>query len=714
MLATFVYPLLLQPLLLYYKRLTPALEEAKLHFSDHPFRGYSGDVKRVEEMVAPAAGPAKTALFSLACAFHVLSNRPLCRLLFTALFHPLSPDSTSVPTVRSAMEVSTLDAMGRQTIRLDESHSEGDLVPDERTTYSFGTDPLNRRRSKSNLSSSTCNGEESEACIFVLAPALAEVLEFRGDDFGLMTRAKANPYRQALLQCLQVPDDFSDVRTLAVCLFDAALKSFGGNFASDILLGADLKKYDDDMPLDERNLDSEYAHMENDRGLGGGVSYESRTSLGKSQSVGSDVVGEVVNSLASCVVYASPLEDSDEWDIGYDEFATHALFCSIRRSPQAILLASKAIENRWRQAASLVTARASSIISPMGGSAIRIRGSPSVNDPRYDEKVFNAVLDILVYGSLEHQENVAALEDLLLPLDKEHVVSDSYCTAISAESTFKDLCSQIGSFFFASRTSEKDVLKRKRDGFTCLFKLDALLTILRDLAATGGLAIRDAKLTGSIVSRDGSWLEFETFNMAISRRLYGVLSVRAADTFFNTEKQLVQPGSRVHLVGCPALACVCEAPASLAALLSEAGSGVVAEGISWQSLYLVIHEGSLIFAQPLQGEMGGDGRVISACPLERVWIEQDSMPDAASPARRLLLSHSSFEMEPPSLFLFDTIPEPEKDGPFFKVKPKTSRLDVWFEDQRAADNAFSCLSSEIFQAKSQRGQRLQEFLSLVS
>ena len=166
--------------------------------------------------------------------------------------------------------------------------------------------------------------------------------------------------------------------------------------------------------------------------------------------------------------------------------------------------------------------------------------------------------------------------------------------------------------------------------------------------------------------------------------------------------------SKVLPAGCGD-GCVC-----VSVCVCGAGAGVVAEGVSWQSLYLVLREGLLIFAQPLQDEAGGFGRVISVCPLERVWVEQDSMPDTSSPARRLLLSHRSVDPNPPSLFLYDAVPEQIAVGPFVQLKPCVSRLDVWFEDQRAAEIGFLTISEEIFKAKSLRGQRLQEFLSLVS
>ena len=723
MFATFVYPLLLQPLLLYYQRLSPALEQTRSSFSDHPFGGYDGDVKRVEEMIATASGPAKTALFTLASVFQFLSNRALLRLMYTTLFHPLSPDSTSVPTVRSRLEVSTVDYRGRRTIRLDPAQLESELIPNERTTYEFGTDPRNRRRSKTKLTPEEEDDETCEKCVFVLAPALAEVLEYRGQDFGLIARAKRNPYRLALLHCLQVPDDFSDMRNLAVCVFDSALKLFDGTFIAQILYGIDLKTFEDDVPQDERTLDSTIAHSSDDRGIGGSVAYESRQSVGRKagQSVGSDLVSEAVNALCSCVVFASRVEGRNEWEVGYNEYAAHALFCAIRRNARAMVVASKTIENRWRQATSLVTARVSSILSPMGGSSIVIRGSPSINDPRYDEKIFNAILDIILYGSLEYSDTVPAVEDLLcLPQEGDSIpaTTNEYFTSVASEHSFGDLCNQIGSFLAApksdgiTRSKEYKTLLLKREGFCCLFKVDALLALLRDLAATAGIAIREKKLASLVVLSDGSSKRIEMMNVELARKMYCALSSKAFKGFFAIElaTELAEPGSSIDLAYKAVVPCVSQVPPGFAHLFTGTGAGVETEGVTWQSLCLFVEDGLLVFAQPLPGEQTM-GRVITSCPAERIWVEQDNTADPESPARRLILSHSWFDTQPPPLFLFDSLPEPEKRDPFLQPKVWTSQFDVWFEDQEAAGNAFLILVSEIFNAKSNRGQRIQEVLS---
>ena len=57
-------------------------------------------------------------------------------------------------------------------------------------------------------------------------------------------------------------------------------------------------------------------------------------------------------------------------------------------------------------------------------------------------------------------------------------------------------------------------------------------------------------------------------------------------------------GSVVTFAGHTAIPCVCEAPPSSAPLFSRGGSKVVAEGITWQSLYLILLGQNLVLAEP--------------------------------------------------------------------------------------------------------------------
>ena len=245
-----------------------------------------------------------------------------------------------------------------------------------------------------------------------------------------------------------------------------------------------------------------------------------------------------------------------------------------------------------------------------------------------------------------------------------------------------------------------------------LMKLDALMSLLKDLAASGGVAIRDLKMEGIALSSTGRFVQ--TMEYSLSRQVFAPISRSLAETMMEpiSNVGLPETGSVLPLAGKKAIPCVCEAPASAAHLFLDSNTGVQAEGVTWQSLYLVFSEDTLIFAQPLPNGPGGDGRVITSCYTECLNAEHDPEGHKSpAPARRLLLSHMSYERSvPPGLFLYDKAPQTSELGPFLRLQPYVSHLDVWFEHQRAADMAYKILSTQVFQAKANRGRRIQAFL----
>ena len=711
MLATLVYPLLLQPLLLYYQRLTAAIDEDRFSLSDHPFGGISADLSDVDKTLLQVSTPAKSALFTLALVFNFISNRPLLRLLHTVLFHPLSPDSNSAPTVRSKLEVAEVDHNGRNRIRLDAvNFPRGEPIPNERTTYAFGTTLTNRRASSRRIDAD--DSTKSEACVFVLAPALAEVLEYRGQDMALIARARPNPYRHALLKCLTVPEDMSDVRKLAICTLDSAFSLFDSNFNGAILFGMDLRTFADDVPADERTLDSAYAHAVDDRGMGGSVQLESRRSIEPSRagSIGVDPVAEVVSALCGCVVYSSRLP-SNEWKLGYDSVAAHTLLCAIRCHPGAIHAAAKLIENKWRQGAILL-ADVPLGLNPMGGSPFTLPGAPSINDPAYERLIFEAFLNIVFYDPLDLGGTPVTHE--LLQLQE---TSEGFAVTVSSDCDLKELSNRVGNVLLDTNLDvgllsyDQEMVYDRRDGARCWFNIDALLSLLKNLASTAGLSLRDAPLAGIFFDPTSSVVKLsEDFD---KRSIYSSISPDANHIFFSKHSDSEQPEAQsfVDLVGGSAIPCVIEAPETAAYLFSDEASGIIAEGVTWQSLYLVVIDHFLVFAVPLPDGTGTVGRVITACNLERVTLEFDTLePEDGTSARRISLNHKWFDKDPPPLFLFDEAPEYEEHGPFVRIKPFMSRLDVWFENERAASYGFGELSSQIFKAKAHRGRWLRTFL----
>lgn len=718
MLATFVYPLLLQPLLLYYQRLDPALEQQKHSFSIHPFGGYTGDYSDVERNLSPVAGPAKTALFSLASTFQLLTNTALRRLIFTALLHPLSPDATGVPTLRSTLEVATIKN-GRKSIRLDTQlpHSSGD-----RMTYHFGTTPGRRRESRVNVDLSLVQ-DDGEACIFVLSPALAEVLEFRGEDMSLFARTKPNPYRRALLRCLDVPCDLSDIRELAVCTIDAAMSASDSQFASEIVFGTDLKKFADDIPSDERDLDSTLAHALDDRDIGGGIS-ESRTSLRRSPGgkVGSDLTGEIVKALCRCIIVATKhRQRACEWKIEFDELASHSLLYVIRQNRAAMETAAKTIAQLWKQTASFIAAIPANTSTPMGGSDIPMEGAPSVNDPEYDKLIEGALMNFIFFDAIDGSGPKPVVDEFLLLERESQDEQPTYSVPIGLESSFDALCGRIGRFLLDGVDADATQLTDKEEVFLArldvrrLMKLDALLSLVKDLAATNGALLRDSSLAGIAISAVGRVVDTKrALVQDFSRRVYAPLSTAMVQRLFGDEgaEPLPESGSLIDLAGKPLLPCVCEVPAHAAPLFAGV-NGVVSEGVTWQSLYIVFSGEFLILAHPLPESGSIEGRVITSCLLERITVLKDFVhDDSGPPARRLILSHKWFSGQPPQLFLLDAVPKAEKIGPFERKESIVSTLDVWFEDQMSADRAYQILTSQAFVTKAMRGFRMEEFFGL--
>ena len=306
MFATFVYPLLLQPLLVYFQR-SPVSDVILFadQLNDHSDGiemqdSYSSQKVFSEKSLISA--PAKSAFFSLAAVFQFISNPPLLRLLFTALLHPLSPGSTGEKMIRASADVACIGSNGEIEIRMDPVDENGNMkLPTDRSTYDFG-----KTTGRMCASGSTDYPNEDDTCIFVLSPALAEVLEFKGDDGSLIARTRHNPYRKATFQCFTLSSHLSDLQNLSILAVDSALSLFDEQFVADILLGLDLKRYEKNLPAEEKRSGS---HLDfDDRGIGGGVSVESRLALGgpTGGKLVNDPMNEALSSFRTCLMKAVP------------------------------------------------------------------------------------------------------------------------------------------------------------------------------------------------------------------------------------------------------------------------------------------------------------------------------------------------------------------------------------------------------------------------
>jgi hypothetical protein len=587
---------------------------------------------------------------------------------------------------------------------LDISYPLGEPVPNERTTYDFGTDPANRRRARSS-DNITHTGGDSEACIFVLAPALAEILEFRGEDISLIARTRSNPYRQAFLKCLSVPDDMSDIREIAICTFDAALSSFQGNFGAAVLFGTDLKTFADDIPADERKLDSMYAHLEDDRGMGSSADYVSRRSVSSQQrgSIGNDLVGEVASSICGCVVYASRVA-ADDWKLGYDHVAAHVLLMAVQHHPTAAAAAAKIMENRFRQAAISLAEIPSGGLIPMGGSEITLPGSPHINDVDYEERMFENFINLIFYDTFELGGVPVTEEFLMLKAHANYMSREGFSLLVANECNLDELCLRVGNVLMAQehvsglREFNIEMIEERREGARVWLKVNALLTLLKNL----GKGLKNMASTGLEVKISDNAGTYAAVTSAITETLF-------ADNAVNEQ---LKANAVVDLDSVLCIPCVCE----VLGPLDTASEGCIeSEGVTWQSLYIILNSDDyacqIAFAQVLPATGGSSGRIVSVCPLDRIIVEKDSsIPVDGSPARRLSLYYKWFDQTPPQLFLYDAVPTFEEEGDFLLAKSFTSRLDIWLENEYSANQAYEILSNHIFLAKAQRGKRILSFL----
>jgi len=181
----------------------------------------------------------------------------------------------------------------------------------------------------------------------------------------------------------------------------------------------------------------------------------------------------------------------------------------------------------------------------------------------------------------------------------------------------------------------------------------------------------------------------------------------------NHESQCPLTGSVVGLVGRAAFPCVCEVAEECDALFTDKAACVVAEGVKWQSLYLVLLGKYMILAEPEKGGSGGNGRVVTACRLSCLHVEKDNPPtvESASPARRLLLTYSSPNLNPPGVFIREPRNNDQKIPQHNRVIMNRSRMDLWFEDSVTAGHAFKVLSTKILRARARRGHKIREILA---
>eukprot|EP00538_Stauroneis_constricta_P012825 CAMPEP_0119551252 /NCGR_PEP_ID=MMETSP1352-20130426/4548_1 /TAXON_ID=265584 /ORGANISM="Stauroneis constricta, Strain CCMP1120" /LENGTH=1377 /DNA_ID=CAMNT_0007597273 /DNA_START=1 /DNA_END=4130 /DNA_ORIENTATION=- len=714
MLATFVYPLLLQPLLLYFQRAKApdnVLFADPLH--DHTTGRRIKPVDYADAEKSFISAPAKSALFMLTSVFCSVTNRPLLNLLFCALFHPFSPDASGETMIRTKADVACVDARGKKSIRVDPIvpntiGSSGRPSSLKQPTYLFGTATGQKVYSSTRSAKAKTKTETGDnVCTFVLAPALAEVLGSSGDDLAIIARSRQNPYRRAIFRCCTLSHELSDLKPLSILAIDAAVSALDEAFVVDMLQGLKFRdKLNDSTPLDERRSDSSWARTMDDRGIGGPAARESRQSFGSQQGGGSKLsynfLNEILTSFRSSLIYATP-GCNGNWKLVFDPVAAHALLRATRGNAQVLSVASKGSAVRSRQAAGFLSDLPQAIEKFLGSAWVFSK------DP---EMRSGMITDVLFYAK-SVSDGGAVAENLVPIKDPTSIDGDlMQCVVpVSSPGDFDELCTRACSFPPAEYSTNDVSIEEAMASADAWIRVDAFCNFIRTLADNRRLQSGDRTLGGFALLLDGTTKEFGD-----SKSLFGVVTPRVQQLLMNPilpgQMKPIDSGMIISFIGKTAIPCVCEAPASAAYLFSADSARTISEGVTWQSLYLVLSDGHFILAEPHRGT-NSDGRVAMACPLQNMKVKRDESEAAESTvARRLLVNHYSYtQRNPPGLFL--TAAESSKNdgnetnsnttgGNGRKNVATKSTLDIWFENQNAAEQAFSIINDSVVRAKAHR------------
>jgi len=208
MLSTYVYPVLLQPL-------SSTLELESLgEKAAEAIENQESSVKETGKQLILDAAIFKSSFLGLYSVFNTITNIPLLRIVFAALFHPKSSDKSYSIVVKPSV-VTRLGSELQLKVDVSQDHS---------IMYDFGR---SQREDLLNHSFSP-NITGKDLCTFVFSPSLSSIL----DNIGV-AKTCPNIYRDLLLECMAGKNG-TDLQKAAVLPFAAAVEALGES-AEEIL-----------------------------------------------------------------------------------------------------------------------------------------------------------------------------------------------------------------------------------------------------------------------------------------------------------------------------------------------------------------------------------------------------------------------------------------------------------------------------------------------
>ena len=629
--------------------------------------------------------PSKTALFGLSVIFHSVSNPTFRHLLLTALLHPQSPEATGGAVISIPPQV-TLPSSNEKDfqleMRMEENQARQSIESEEFqqhvNVYNFGTE------------SGVANDFEvdSEAsCVFILAPALVDMLRkhtslsasLKDMQMSESTLAtRANPYRSILLSSIAGSDEMASLQLLATAALFEAVSSVDNIIVQKIM-------FPSVGAVDLREL-----RLQN------------------------DVRRETIKCLCQGIVNTCVTYDG-WWKIKFNTVAAQTLMDLIGNKPDCIQLVETIVGDIKTKAASFLLLLPSHLDS-------KSRDSGNNNKKTGDRQHLDHwLLDRFFFDQADKYTNSVVENVCYL---KEHILDDDakeqyrygleVLTSTSIMETSKLLCED-------TRVVDNMLVVADARGntpFHCAaswalsslyldafcVKLSKLSSALEETAEENVLQRRLSYISPIDSGDDGSQI-----NMSLAH-ISSKFAIAMLDEGESVEKKAPAHGSAVGLVGKAAFPCVCEVSSEFSSLFTGR-TCISNEGIQWQSLYLVVVGKWAVLAEPGHGGTGGEGRVITACRLACLAVKKDTsaLANNKTPARRLLVAHASLDPRPPSLFVVDSRRGPNLGSNGLRLT--RSRMDLWFEDANAAGHACKVLSAKIAKARARRGGRIGSALT---
>jgi len=751
MLATFVYPMLLQPLLLPLHRFssskngsastaeTPKKKARKPTislqspppFSPKPTDGVSSKFEKEATISNDAESdsistntsngkdlhssdemdlaPSKTALFGLSVIFHAVSNATFCHLLLTALLHPLSPEASgglviicppqiTLPVEAEEGKVDAASDDVQIEIRMEENQTRlskrnesfQQIVP----VYNFGTKPESVSGVKEEKESN--NDDATNTCIFILAPALVDMLR---NHTGLAISDKTSNFTGGNSSSTR-PNPYRNILISAIKGSEemVSLQSLAVAAVQSALLSVDKSVF-------KRIL---FASKQID----------------ESSDIDECVV-ETVRSLCQSVVNKSVTYDG-WWKVKFNAAAARTLMDIVSSDFDSLRFVNDIMTDIREEAAEYLMTLPSQI------DAKSRQGDSPNNSSHSKEHLDSWLLDRFYFDQPDKSTN-SAVESVCY-LKEEAKDGDSkvqyryglqVLSTISVMKSTDILCesSRVVENMLVSESSGNTPFHCAASWAVACLYLDAFCIKIAKLKASfedksENCLSPQRQLSYISASPSDDALESDlSMSLAHLSSKFAIAMLDEVESSETGKGDAPTHGSVVGLIGKAAFPCVCEVSSSFSYLFTGRSS-VLSEGIQWQSLYLVVVGKWAVLAEPERGGTGGEGRVITSCRLSCLALRRDTSSQANnnSPARRLLVAHASLDPHLPALFSLDASSSRRSNsrrGPSLGpdgLRLTRSRMDLWFEDSNAAGHAYKVLSSKIAKARAKRGGNIKAAL----